>query len=389
MMFLVRLLLVCAFFTHCYASVPPASEMIQLCKKKHHHHKKHSTQEEVPAPPPSHPAPAEWARQRIQNDLAYYQDKRLSLSKMETLFHQQVHNLLLVKFTINNNQVVVEDILKTFVVKTRSEDFAKAIREVCRTYTLPNMVFYISMEDSLISSEYDGDSLPIFAMAKLHDDQRVILIPDFEALVHSTSLLAQVEKGNTRPWDKKIEKAIWRGSTTDRVYPITVDTFSQLARSQAIIQSLLYPDLIDARFTQLVQCSHHELVRQRYPYYFGSNLSIPEQLQYKYQLLIDGNSCSYSRAYWQLFSNSVILKQQSPHIQWYYDALQPYVHYIPLQEDMGDLFEQIMWATQHDEEVRQIMCNAQQFANNNLKQEHIYLYLYHLLKEYSKLQFVP
>ncbi len=112
-------------------------------------------------------------------------------------------------------------------------------------------------------------------------------------------------------------------------------------------------------------------------------------LKYKYQLLIDGNSCAYSRAYWQLFSNCAILKQSSPNLQWFYGLLKPYVHYIPLQNDLSDLPEKILWSKDHDKEVRKIISNAQMLAQENLKQADLYYYLYLVLHEYSKMQRDP
>ena len=126
-----------------------------------------------------------------------------------------------------------------------------------------------------------------------------------------------------------------------------------------------------------------DAVRRNYAEYFGRTMSISEQLQYKYQLLIDGNSCAYSRSYWQLFSNCVIFKQSSPDIQWFYGALQPYVHYIPLEQDLSDLVEKILWARSHDDEAKTIMLNARNFAEANLTREQVHYYLYLVLKEYG------
>ena len=118
----------------------------------------------------------------------------------------------------------------------------------------------------------------------------------------------------------------------------------------------------------------------------GSPESVTHHLKYKYQLLIDGNSSAFSRAYWQLFSNAVILKQSSPYFQWYYRALQPYVHFIPLQNDLGDLIEKIDWAITHDEACRAISREARAFAHQNLSRNAIDYYLYLVLREYRKLQ---
>ena len=111
-----------------------------------------------------------------------------------------------------------------------------------------------------------------------------------------------------------------------------------------------------------------------------------QQIQYKYQLLIDGNSCSYGRAFWQLFSNSVILKQDSDAIQWYYRALIPYVHYVPIKHDLEDLQSQLAWVLAHDTDAKKISKQAQMFATRNLSNKQILYYTYLLLCAYATLQ---
>ena len=102
-------------------------------------------------------------------------------------------------------------------------------------------------------------------------------------------------------------------------------------------------------------------------------------------MLIDGNTCAYSRAYWQFFSNCAIFKQNSDNIQWFYDLLQPYVHYIPLQQDMSDLKEKVSWAKQHESDVCAMVERAQQLANRYLMSADVHLYLYLLLLKHGKL----
>ncbi len=115
-------------------------------------------------------------------------------------------------------------------------------------------------------------------------------------------------------------------------------------------------------------------------------MTVEQQIAYKYQLLIDGNTCAYTRAIWQLFSNCVIFKQESPAIQWFYRALIPYIHYIPLNPDLSDLIETVHWARKHDDIMEDISNEAQAFANANLRYSHILQYVYLLLKQYAELQ---
>ncbi|MEI8365360.1 MAG: glycosyl transferase family 90 [Parachlamydiaceae bacterium] len=87
-----------------------------------------------------------------------------------------------------------------------------------------------------------------------------------------------------------------------------------------------------------------------------------------------------------LWSNSVVLKQTSDNIQWYYLGIKPYEHYIPVANNFSDLIDKIKWAKEHDNEARQIALNGTQFVLNNLRKENTQLYLFLLLTKYAELQ---
>ena len=168
----------------------------------------------------------------------------------------------------------------------------------------------------------------------------------------------------------------------------TQNNYLDFPRTKLINLSLKHPNIIDAKFVQpLVQMDDNQLKNMFMKSgYVGQRLSIVDQLQYKYQMLIDGNTSSWTRAYWQIFSNSVIFKQESNNIQWYYNYLQPFVHYIPVKHDLSDLVEKIEWAQAHNDSIQKIIENANNFAYNNLQYEDLLLYMYLTLNEYAKLQ---
>ena len=66
--------------------------------------------------------------------------------------------------------------------------------------------------------------------------------------------------------------------------------------------------------------------------------------------------------------------------------MKPYVHYVPVNEELTDIFPQIQWLKDHDLEVRSIALNATNFVNDNLMPEHIEAHMTLILNEYQKLQ---
>lgn len=92
------------------------------------------------------------------------------------------------------------------------------------------------------------------------------------------------------------------------------------------------------------------------------------------------------RVPWIMYSNSVLIKQDSKKIQWYYSALEPYVHYIPLKEDLSDIFEQFEWLKNNDCKALEVQVNAHQFVKNNLSSEQIDSHVVMLLNAYHEIQ---
>jgi Glycosyl transferase family 90 len=324
----------------------------------------------------------EWMMRQIASDLSVFMPSGFTSRMLDEVMHKNSKQGQLLRVSILDNHASIID-QGSIHIPQRIEAMMKALKILSEIARLPDGDFIFSLEDAIDGVELDA---PVLAFAKHTDSEKVILIPDFEALSKQCAqLLDKVEQGIEKfPWKKKVPKAFWRGATTGTT--LCKDNFLSIPRSQAVKLSLEHPSLIDARFTHLVQCKDPEQVKQLFASYFSEPSSVTSHLKYKYQLLIDGNTCAYSRAYWQLFSNCAILKQTSPNIQWFYSLLKPYVHYIPLHNDLSDLPEKILWSKDHDKEVQQIIRNAQALANENLKQADIYYYFYLALNEYAKLK---
>jgi hypothetical protein len=87
-----------------------------------------------------------------------------------------------------------------------------------------------------------------------------------------------------------------------------------------------------------------------------------------------------------LYSNSVLLKQESQKTEWFYSSLEAFVHYIPIKEDLSDLFEKLEWCKKNDELVEKISKKATDLIKKNLMPQHVLDHLTFFLIEYSKRQ---
>ena len=104
------------------------------------------------------------------------------------------------------------------------------------------------------------------------------------------------------PWQSKIDRAIWRGSTTG---PAPLVPFDDLPRAKLVKKSMGRPDIIDAGFTSFVQgwewqnLSNQTIAARVIPF--------KDLMKYRAIIDIDGNTWS-SRFTKLLCTNSVIIK---------------------------------------------------------------------------------
>lgn len=346
-----------------------------------------------------------WMREQILDDLAPFSKAGVKKEDLDSLMESQKaqgNNYFLARFNIQGQRVSVYHLPTNHSgVLAIISLLVDAFKKLTELASLPDVDFLVTLLDSL-----DGVrlSVPVFAFANDPTySSNIVLMPDFGALNGNVGFLDGVKRGNALyPWESKLNRVIWRGAMTG--YPLqeshthwvanpprmggvfSLENFLDFPRTRAVALSLQFPDLIDARYTTLSQCVGCNEIQSKYSQYFDQLLSVDHHLRYKYQLLLDGNTAAYSRAYWQLFSNSVIIKQDSEAMQWYYRALRPYVHYIPTRSDLSDLVDVVRWATQHDDVAKRISMGAQKFAQDNLTYFRVMQYMYLLLTEYARLQ---
>lgn len=96
--------------------------------------------------------------------------------------------------------------------------------------------------------------------------------------------------------------------------------------------------------------------------------------QYKYILHIDGFVAAWRMAI-ELFSMCVILKVDSLWVEHYYDDLIPYVHYIPIKNDLSDLIQTIAWCNDNPDLCYKIALNAYNYAIANITMNNVCNYL--------------
>ena len=89
--------------------------------------------------------------------------------------------------------------------------------------------------------------------------------------------------------------------------------------------------------------------------------------QYKYVLELDGGSSTW-RFKNALLGGFVVFKVDSDDQQFFFSALEPFVHYVPVdkQDFEADLLAKLAWAEAHPEDCARIAKSARKFAHEHL-----------------------
>jgi len=336
-----------------------------------------------------------WMLNQIHHDLQYVPKSGITKTVINRTLAQDKSCLSLI--TIKNGSISIQHqrTVKEHQILT-SKPILDALIELSQCISLPNVELIYCSDDAPFNwNNIVADKLasspaqyiaPVLVCCKNKWDINAVLIPDFHTLNSIKDNIEQkIKMGNTTyPWSSKLNKAFWRGATTGGLYKI--HNYHKFPRTKLVQFSTDFSHLIDAKFNFLWEVDHQ--VRKKFYElnYVSDTVSVIDHIKYKYQILIDGNSASWPRAYWQFQSNSVVFKQDSNFIVWHNDLFKPWIHYIPFEHDCSDLIEKLEWAINHDSEAQKISEQANQIAKYALTYSDILLYFYAVITEYAKFQ---
>eukprot|EP00571_Detonula_confervacea_P009091 CAMPEP_0172316966 /NCGR_PEP_ID=MMETSP1058-20130122/30145_1 /TAXON_ID=83371 /ORGANISM="Detonula confervacea, Strain CCMP 353" /LENGTH=461 /DNA_ID=CAMNT_0013031409 /DNA_START=229 /DNA_END=1611 /DNA_ORIENTATION=- len=173
------------------------------------------------------------------------------------------------------------------------------------------------------------------------------------------------------PWSLKMNKAVWRGSTTYEGSQYHQSELGDTPRGKLVAKSMEYPGLIDAAFHKIIQkfqSQRHELAGQ---FTVAKALNPMEMMKYKSIIDIDGNNWS-SRFGMLLCSNSVVIKVEPDFIEYFYDDVgdvKPMVHYVPASlENITDVVEYVM-EKKNEDQMKSIVKSANSWCKRALNEE--------------------
>ncbi len=339
-------------------------------------------QEKLVAPPPA------WMEEQIQEDLAKFKGTGITFAMIERTM-QEVDALphgyaaRFVLYSFHNNVLSCTSPHESLAAAEVTH-FMAFLQEAARFVTFPDIDFLLSTWDCYDNPTYlEHTFCPVFCISKMEGNTKVALIPWLFYYDYKQRQMEEVyAASNKSPWDLKTPIALWRGVTSGNYYPWYEWDFK--VRPRLVLFSKERPDLLDAAFTG-IHFIDDKLKALFEEYDFFRPYTHPAiQLHHKYLVAADGNAFPGSFQ-WQLLSNSVVLRHPSPFSEWFYKALQPYVHYVPYAQDMSDFEDVLIWLRAHDKEAKTIADTATTFAINHLMIEDVIVYYYRLFQAYAAL----
>lgn len=213
----------------------------------------------------------------------------------------------------------------------------------------------------------------------------------------NTTMLKAHNKAWEVPWKGKSEKAVFYGAIRksslvkdehERLTWINLDRHSwhQFGRGKLWKLQQDHPDLFEVGICKAGSVDQLEEVLQAMNWERKPYLSMDEQArQYRHVIYLEG-TCGWADRLKNLLAyGMVIFLQDTPCHEFFQPLMKPWVHYIPVQNDLSDLVDRVRWAREHETEARLIGQRAAEFAQDFLTTSAWQFYIKHLLRHYSSL----
>jgi hypothetical protein len=234
----------------------------------------------------------------------------------------------------------------------------------------------VSLSDFLA----DNVDAPVFCFQR-RMDQTYPLLPDIDFIgkrYHQSPDLR-----DPVAYADKAVRAVFAGATTGGPVPKRVALNCTLPRLRA---ARFFQDNAKVDF-RLPKVGKHlpaesRAILEAYSFCQKPVLSWQEQFRSRFIISMDGNGATCQRVAVALASNSVLMKYASPHLLYYFHGLEPWRHYLPIEQD--EEVEKLV-----DAEAAQpgkfagVAAAGQLFANNYLTQPRIVEYTALLLQAYA------
>ena len=296
-------------------------------------------------------------QQKIKNyDTKYFDPLVLS-------HYQRQHELNVFKITIRNGKTNISNLITYNKPDEYINHLKKTFILLEEKYELPNCVFLLTLDDNESNSD---PNFPIFMNSSQNDNS--ILHPNWYFYNKE-----RIEETNKIKWDRKIEKAVWRGSDSGRIKPFESRVF-------IVNTGLEDEENFDTGFCKFEKENKKKLKSK---FKLKPYLSPSEQSKFKYIISTDGYGGTHG-LYWALLSGSCVLNN-AKYNQWFSSLFKnndEYINYDDTEEN-NDLEKTVEQLINNDKRPRIIAEDAKYKADIIFNEEFVLEYFYQIIKIYA------
>lgn len=221
----------------------------------------------------------------------------------------------------------------------------------------------------------DGNkSIPIFTPSARVDCEYAFPVPNYMNIIDSQrstddwrGLFRDIKVAY--PWESKIRKVVWRGSLSDNDAPLS----STRWRVSKLIYEL-QSDLYDVGLTGIPSwVSDRNKIDSSEVGGLKENIEPMTTFQ-RYMAILDMDGNFHSTRFASLLCyNSIVIKVEPQYVEYFYNNLEPWTHYIPVKGDLSDLQKNVAWALdpKNEETVQDIINSANEWCSQRLIPEEL------------------
>lgn len=309
----------------------------------------------------------------IENDLQVWKDKtKITKKDIDQALQKAVH------YQIINHRLYRQD---ECMFPSRCFGIEHFIHKVIED--LPNMDIAINVHDWPKSSKYTSP-LPVLSFSKVNTHHWDIMYPAWTFWEGGPALKLYPKglgrwdvlrrdlnkKAKEIPWNSKEQTAFFRGSRTSA------------ERDPLILLSRSKPSLVDAKYTKNQAWRSKDDSLGQDPV---EDVHLLDHCKYKYLFNFRGVAASF-RLKHLFLCGSLVFHVAEDWLEFFYPALKPWFHYIPVSTGMDETEDLLEFAKQNDALVSKIANRGRDFIWRNLRMSTVDSYWKKLLQEYGKLQ---
>ncbi|KAJ3774584.1 glycosyl transferase family 90-domain-containing protein [Lentinula raphanica] len=263
-------------------------------------------------------------------------------------------------------------------------------------------------------------------------DPRTLLIPRFSfspSTLHHDILfanpmnwVAELPGGANPAWEERVDERLhWRGANTGihyskrilwrlshrikmvewandhlysglRILGLGAKRGERVGEGTVVEKARWAPAMLDIAFAgQAINCEEQDgtCAELREMFEWKKRVNFIDAGKYKYVLDIDGNA--WSARFKRLMTTSSCIFKATVYPEWFTDRIQPWVHYVPVQIDLSDLWDTFTFFRGdlngdhgHDELAKKIGEAGSVWSQTFWRQEDLIAYNFRLLLEYAR-----